>query len=95
MAIFFSLTLFLEVACLPLISTFSLQVEKSMVAELDEKEDNDAENPFEVFNFAHLLDHTLQYDFQAISKPNRELAFVAKALVPSEPAFIQYHSLRI
>lgn len=63
LAVVFGLTLFLEVACLPLISSMSLQVEKACVAELTELDEEAAEKSFDLFQFLALSIHHFTNDF--------------------------------
>jgi hypothetical protein len=99
LAVIFGLTLFFEVACLPLISTLALQVEKSVVAEFDEKnekDENDAQRAFEFFTL--VSSSSAFHSFEELSdssKSTRESSSLDDLLASHEPAFIQFHSLRI
>jgi hypothetical protein len=96
LAALFGLTLFLEVACLPLVSTFALQVEKSLVAECNEQDEKEAERTFEFFeSFSPAVHH----DFEelalhsAFNLPQRNAQM--QAILHSEPTFLMLRSLRL
>ncbi len=96
LAVVFGFTLFLEVACLPIVSSLSLQVEKSMFAagtELDELEE--AEKGLDLLplfaadtfpSFSEVLVHGEFFAANHSTQPS---------LPAVEPTFIQFHSLRI
>jgi len=96
LAVVFGFTLLFEVACLPLLSSFSLQVEKSMFAagtELDELDE--AEKGFDLlpcFKTQDFGGHSLVLIHSESSAANHSTQI---ALPAFEPAFIQFHSLRI
>ncbi len=95
LAVLFGLTLFFEVACLPLISSYALQVEKSMVAEVDILDDKEAEKGLDLFHFTAPTYFTA-YQSIANGVARRPAQQPLDAVVAhSVPTFIQLRSLRI
>jgi hypothetical protein len=96
LAVVFGLTLFFEVACLPLLTTFSLQVEKSMVAEGGElNELEDGEKGFDFLPFFTPADFLTFTEVVLFSESFAEVNSFDAAAIAHAPAFILHHSLRI
>jgi hypothetical protein len=95
LAMIFGLTLFFEVACLPVVSTLALQVEKSVMAEVNELADKDLEKTIELFSFLAPVYFVTFSHLDAANDLQPQVVAWASETLDSAPAFILHHALRI
>ena len=95
-ALGFGLTLFLQVACLPWISAYATQVEKTILAEVDELGNDESDKTIQQFQMFAPLVFPVQY---SIWKPDIFPSNLERPtlLIPpkSSPFFITNRSLLI
>jgi hypothetical protein len=95
LAVLFGLTLFFEVACLPLISSYALQVEKSMVAEVDVLDEKETEKGLDLFQYCAPL-YIVAYQVIADCVGQRPESHSPDALLASSiPVYLRHCSIRI
>jgi hypothetical protein len=95
LVILFGLSMFLEVACLPLFTSFAFQFEKSIFAELADKEDEEKTESLGDFKVA--FDNTDEHFPDPIllsSKSSKDIVLDPNPGI-MDHVFIKNHSLRL